>query len=406
MLIGFEYPIFAEDELTEEDLAEGEANRENENLKKEQAIEADEMRVASSKTIRQFHEVLDELLAEFGYDIKTGQLNGLDNIAIRKVEVSEALPNSYEKYIKMLITERIRDNAQVRILNCISCETKTSKLVEGKIIITSPSTNVSELKFAAERLGIKNFMDIILVYHSTHMVLALQIFTVESNELIWTRTYNSETIKSRFQKLAIDYRQVAKSRPGEDYQPEYRILIGAGGSALPNIGGDENNSSMLALEVRSTERFNNRKSEFGMLLSIYSAISSILNDYPILEGTGSSSEETPPQPDFNAQDTTKPAEPQPFSTALAITALYAHNFLGSVESYNELRQGIHLAAGGLFAGGYLAGHVRLGWDMYFGRRFVVSFAGLYIAPSKILLEKEWIPTKGGNGAEVVVSYNY
>ncbi|NRA44938.1 MAG: hypothetical protein HRU09_08290 [Oligoflexales bacterium] len=43
--------------------------------------------VASSKTVRRFHEVLDELLAEFGYDVKTGQIKGLKNLAIRKVDV-------------------------------------------------------------------------------------------------------------------------------------------------------------------------------------------------------------------------------------------------------------------------------------------------------------------------------
>ena len=67
-------------------------------------------------------------------------------------------------------------------------------------------------------------MDIILIYHETHMVLAIQVFNTESQELVWARTYNSEKIKTRFQKLAIDYSQVDKIRKTEEYLPEYRLF--------------------------------------------------------------------------------------------------------------------------------------------------------------------------------------
>ncbi len=204
--------------------------------RKEKSDYAEELRRASAQNVRRFHEVLDELLAEFGYDVKMGQIKGLKNLAIRKVRVSKAIPHSYERYLDMLITERVRENSRIKLINCIPCRTRTSSVVDGKLLVTSPATNMSRLDSAAASLGIDNFMDAVLVYHTTHMVLAVSVFDVNTKETVWARSYNSETIKSRYQKLAIDYSQVEKSRPGEDYQPEYRFLFGLGGAGMPNVG--------------------------------------------------------------------------------------------------------------------------------------------------------------------------
>ena len=70
-------------------------------------------------TIRKFHEVLTELLDEFGHDVKSNQVQGLKNIAIRKVRVSEALPKSYENYLDVLTSEKIRKNSDIRLITGI-----------------------------------------------------------------------------------------------------------------------------------------------------------------------------------------------------------------------------------------------------------------------------------------------
>ncbi len=360
------------------------------------SAEAARIREASSKSVRRFHEVLDELLAEFGYDVKLGQLKGLKNLAIRKTEVSDALPTTYRKYTEMLVGERIRENSTVRLISCIPCSTKTSKLVEGKLLITSPATNPAMLKSAADQLGIENFMDIVLVYHTTHMVLAFEIFNVATNELVWTRTYNSETIKSRYQKLAIDYRQVAKSRPGEDYSPEYRLMTGIGGAGIPNISGDTSDSTMINLQVRATEKFDNRRSEFGLMLSIFKSLKSVTKAYPT---TGS-------EPELETTENEGPLTAKPFETAFSLYGMYSHNFIGPVESYNEIRQGMHLGLGILLSTGYLAPNLDLGWDIFFGRRFATSFSALYIAPSQILVGSQTVKTKGGAGGSIILSINY
>lgn len=352
--------------------------------------------------VRRFHQVLEDLLAEFSYDIKTGQLSGLKNLAIRKVEVNENLPRSYRSYLSMLVSERIRENADVKLLKCLPCDTKTSSLVEGKIIITSPSTNVASLRTAAQRAGIENFLDVILVYHTTHMVMAFQIFDAVSHQLVWARAYNSETIRSRFQELAIDYKQIAASRDSEEYEPEYRLMVGLGGGGIPNIGGTNYDSSTVSLLFRSTEKFDRRRSEVGMTLNLYMTISSLLSTYPIVSGTGNTETTT----EVNAEDFNIPAEPEPFSSAIGLHGIYARNFVGPIEFYSDIRQGIFLGLGLLMASAYLAPSAKLGYDLFLGKRYSLGVSGMYIAPSSILIGEERIPTKGGFGIDINLAVNF
>ena len=376
----------------------------------EMAQEAEQLKAASSTQIRQFHEVLNELLAEFGYDVKTGAMKGLKNLAIRKVRVSEALPRTYQDYIRMLISERIQANSKVAMIHCVSCRVKSSTLVEGKLKITSPETNVALLQATANQLGIDHFLDIMLVYHTTHMVLAFQVYKVETGELAWTQTYNSETIRSRYQKLAVDYSQVAKSRPGEEYEPDYRYLLGLGGAGLPNVAGNTNDNTMLSFQMRATERFDNRRYEFGLMMTLHQTVSAMLKEYPT----------TTPSNDANSTDTSTDAadentetetiviekeQPEPFKSALAVHGVFVRNFLGQLESYNTVRHGVSAGFGGLLASGYVAGAIRVAWEIYLGRTFVANIGLNYIAPSQILVGEETVETKGGTGADVLLAFN-
>jgi hypothetical protein len=372
------------------------ASSEDLELSEEQAKDAKELEVATPKTLRLFHEVLDELLVEFGYDVKMKQLGGLKNLSVRRVVVSDSLPRSYNIYVESLIEERIRENSRIRLVNCLPCKTKTSRLVNSSLQITSPLTNVAEMNRAAEELAIDNFMDVTFVYHTTHMVLAFQIFDTQTKELVWARTYNSETIKSRYQRLAIDYSQVQQSRDSDEYQPDFRYTAGMGAASVPNLSDNPDDKSMIALQFRGTEKFNNRASEFGLMLSVYSATSAFLSDYPA-QGEPTTDEAAAEEEEF---------ELDPFTTALAINAIYGHNFIRSIESYNEVRHGIHGGLGAFLASGYFAGMGRVGWDVFFGKRFVMSTSLLYLASSSVLVKDETIETKGGVGGELVLSYNF
>ncbi len=352
--------------------------------------------VADGPTVRRFHEVLEELLVEFGHDIKNGQIKALKNLSIRKTMVSDTLPKSYSNYVELLVAERFRENSRIKLISCLPCKTKSSRIINQKLVVTSPHTNMEEMARAADQLGIDYFMDIILVYHTTHMVLAFQIFNTQSKELVWARTYNSETIKSRFQKLAVDYNQVVNSRVSEEYVPEWRYLAGFGGASIPNVVSGARESSMLTIHLRGTEKFNNRRSEFGLLTTLNLSTSSILSEYPTTGNAQNTSTQT--------QSTT--ATPTPFTAAVGIFGIYGHNFFGQLENFDKIRFGITSAIGLHLAAGYLAPTLRLGADVFLGKKFMISIAGLYVGNANILINNEFVKTDGGSGGDITISYSF
>jgi hypothetical protein len=227
------------------------------------------------------------------------------------------------------------------------------------------------------------------------MVLAFQVFETQTKEMVWARTYNSEMIRSRYQSLAIDFKQIQQAEKSDEYEPEYRYLLGIGGARIPNIRQGVKESSMISAHFRGTEKFNNRLTEFGLLLSVNMATTALLQEYPGSTGTDGSSDPT----------STETASPEPFTMALGIYGLYAHNFLGVVESYDRIRQGMHLAVGAHLASGYLAPAVRGGWDLFFGRSFAVSVGAVYVSSANILVNNKFVKTSGGVGGDLVLSYN-
>lgn len=354
---------------------------------------------ASPRQVRLFHEVLEELLSEFSYDVKSGQLAAVKNLSIRKVSVSETLPRSYQSYIELLVSEKIKSNSKIKLISCLPCKTKNTRIVDDKLMITSPTTNAEDMNRAASQLGIENFMDVVLVYHTTHMVVAFQVFDTNSKELAWTKTYNSETIRSRYQKLAVDLSQIEKGRSSDEYVPEFRYLIGFGGGSVPNVQSNVRETSVLSLQLRGTEKFDNRRSEFGLLATLNLSTSALLQEYPSEGGLEEDASES------SEESATGTAKPTPFQQSIGLFALYAHNFLGSLESYNELRQGVNGALGLHLASGYIAPVIRLGWDVFLGRRFSVNSSLSYVGTANILLKGEFTRIAGGVGGDVVISYN-
>jgi hypothetical protein len=353
--------------------------------------------VAPNTEVRQFHEVLNDLLSEFAYDVKQGQINGLKNLSIRRIDISDTLPRTYEQYTELLVSERIRENSKVKLINCIPCKSKSSTMVEGKLIITSPLTNVQKMDEAANQLGIENYMDVVLVYHTTHMVLAFNVFSTQTKELVWARTYNSETVRSRYQRMAVDFNQIEKSRNSDEYVPDYKILVGFSGSNLPNVAGGERDKSFLGVHIRSVEKFANRKLDFGLLTSGYISTAKFLNTYPS-EGAATSSS--------SSTTYSGSARPLPYTYVLGVQALTAYNFVGDVEVYDRVRHGVHFGLGGIISTGYLAPSARLGWDTYFGRRFVLTVSAQYISESTILVKGDYQTSRGGGGGDLVLSYNF
>ncbi len=203
-------------------------------------------------------------------------------------------------------------------------------------------------------------------------------------------------VKSRFQKLAVDYKQVEKARPGEEYVPEYRFLLGLGGGVIPNVTGKSDDNGVMALMLRGMEKFDNRKHEFGLHTSIYLRKAAIIN-----RASDSSSEDD----SADSGEKKSASDLTPWSFALGMYGMYSRHFVGSVESYNEIRHAANVGLGFIGTTGFMTTSLRAGWDMYFGRRFATNLGLVFLMPSVATQDNENTKTKGGAGGDFTISIN-
>ena len=141
------------------------------------------------------------------------------------------------------------------------------------------------------------------------MILGFQIFNTSTQELVWSRVYNSETLHSRFQAMAVDYKQIVHKdmEDSDEYIPTFRIAFGAGAGSYRDPSTSSANEGMMSLQLRGTEKFNNRLNEFGLLL------------------TGNVSIPTIMQGDSENVSTENGVDKLKYTVGLF--AIYAHNFL-------------------------------------------------------------------------------
>ena len=74
----------------------------------EQRLEIEAHRNQSRASGENFSLVLEELMSAFAKDLRKKQVNGLSNLAIRRVVVNSTIPKSYEQYVEFLVSEQIR----------------------------------------------------------------------------------------------------------------------------------------------------------------------------------------------------------------------------------------------------------------------------------------------------------
>ena len=132
------------------------------------------------KEVRNFYEVLQDLVSDFEYDLKNGEVEGLKNIAIRNIATSENIPPSFRSHLELVLTERILKTTKSRILQCLPCRSKRTTLDGDQVMITSAETNPVELSRIAKLAGIEHFMDVAFSYQPSGMVLSMYITDPEN----------------------------------------------------------------------------------------------------------------------------------------------------------------------------------------------------------------------------------
>lgn len=339
--------------------------------------------------VRKFNDVLFDLLNEFSYDLKINQAQNIKNASIRRVALSEVIPKSYEPYLESLVLERIRQHSKIRVIQCTTCRIKRSSVENGKLIISMPINNPAELDNIAVQQGIDTWIDVALLYQESGMILAFNAFDSKTKELVWTKTYNSETIYRK--QLNADPVDSSNGGKDEDLRTpsSYVAAFSVGWHMVPNV---TTTSNMLGFNLRVSEQFNFKRSEIGGMLVPIIDPGVLTKNYSNVEGDPTTTGEV-------TAETVKKSI-KPFQYGLGLFATYHHHFITLPENYELIRYGMHLGLGGIYAPGYLTFTGRSGMIMKFGRKFFLEFGVSYSMPTTITVKDSFTyKTKGGVGAD-------
>ncbi|MFN7685061.1 MAG: hypothetical protein ACK5QT_06580 [Oligoflexia bacterium] len=302
--------------------------------------------------MRNFYTVLEDLVSDFEYDLKNGQVSGLRDLSVRGLAVNELVPASFKTHLELVITERLLKAAKVRMIQCLQCRARKTVLSGDQMVISGPETNPNEMSRIARQAGIQNFMDIAFSYQPTGMVLSLYITEADTGSVIWSRSYNSETSRTSAYRRGVDQSQVEGMRSAAEYLPlvQYRVTVFYG--YQPNLGSY---TGTLGVGFRMMERYDNRKKEVGFEVDYFRNSSGLAGASPV-------------ENDLYG--------------GINLTLLFQHawNLIGEEENYNRARGSIVAGIGGTYASGFLGGLVRGGYEWRLARYWAVS-ASLGYRPS-------------------------
>lgn len=298
---------------------------------------------------RNFYKVLDEVLSDFEYDLKTGQVLGLKDLAVRNIATSENVPASFKSHLELLLTERILKTTKARIVHCVACRAKKTTLDGQSMVISSPDSNSAEMQRIAKMNGIQNFMDVAFAYQPSGMMLSIQISDSDTGTALWSRNYNSDNTRVAAQRRGVDYQEVDDAKNKMEYQPTtqfkptiYTLMAPKAGSGM---------TTALGFGFRMMERYDNRHKEVGFEMNYY---------MPVATLTGGAADATNVWSSFN------------------LTLLFTHawGLFGDEENYNQTRGVIVAGIGGSYASGFLGGLVRGGYEWRFAKHWALtSFLG-------------------------------
>lgn len=296
---------------------------------------------------RNFYEVMDDILGDFEYDLKNGNVSGLKDISIRNIATSENIPPSFRSHLELLVTEKILKNSKTHVVQCLPCRARKTSLNGDQVVITSPETNPTELARIAKASNIERFLDVAFSYEPSGMVMSMYISDPESGNILWSRSYNSDTSRASAFRRGVDYNQVDEARKVTEYTPTLQGRLILMYLMEPNVLGP---TGCLGLGYRLVERYDNRKKEVGFEVDYLANASTIVNR--------------------NGADTSSLYSA--FGLNLTLLFLHAWNFIGDEENYNKMRGSFQLGVGGTYASGFLGGLVRVSYEWRLGKHFGTS----------------------------------
>ncbi len=347
-----------------------------------------------------FESVLTDLLNEFGYDLKTGAVEGTKQISIRRVSLNDSIPKSYETYLENMVGEKIHKHSKIRLLQCPSCRAKKTVVENGRLNIIVPVNHPAELDKLANHFGIEAWMDVGLMYQETNMVLAFNIFDAKTKELLWSKVYNSENIyrkkEAAVEAVVKKEKEVAEKEKEEERSKESIWSILAGYQIVPNV---KTTSGMAAFSLYGAERLANGHIELGATLTGIVDPEKIISNYTNVTGD--------PVATGEATQSTSTDRIKPFEYGASLLISYQVNFFQGEENVKSTRTGVSIGAGLIWAPGYVAFTTRGGGTLRMGRRFTLVGGLLYSAPTTVsIADNVKFTTKGGVGGDVGIGFSF
>ena len=305
---------------------------------------------AAAPDVRNFYDVLGDLLSDFEYDLKNGSVTGIKDVAIRNIATSENIPPSFKNHIELVVTEKILGTTKTRVVQCLPCRARKAVLNKDQLLVTSAEVNPNELARIAKTQGIENFMDLAFSYQASGMVLSMTTSDAATGSVVWSRSYNSEGSRASAYRRGVDFSQMDASVKQNEYVPTLQYRGTVYYLNEPDLG---ERSSALAMGFRLVERYDNRKKEVGFEMNY-------LMDVRSLTGT----KITPTARDNGTR----------IYSSFNLTLLFVHawNLIGPEENFNQVRGSIFTAVGGTYATGYLSGVFRGGYEWRLAKHWAVN----------------------------------
>lgn len=328
---------------------------------------------------RNFYEVLEDVLSDFEYDLKNGEVVGLKDMAIRNIATSENIPPSFKNHLELVVTERILKTTRTRVIQCLPCKARRTTLNGDQVVITSAETNSAELSRIAKQSNIEHFMDVAFSYQPAGIVMSMYISEPETGSIIWSRSYNSETSRASAFRRGVDFSQTDDARKQTEYVPQLQFRITLGYGLMANVSGYTGN---LSLGGRLMERYDNRKKEVGFEFFYLVDAASIVNSTAIA--------------------TTNLY--RGFTFNLGMLFMHTWNFIGEEENYNRIRGAFSLGVGGIYALTYLTGLIRASFEWRMAKHFGVTFNLGFLPPAPAYSNSTLSGTVIGIDAGLGISY--
>ena len=342
---------------------------------------------------RRFNDVIEDLLNEFAFDLKSAQQIGMANLSIRRIALNESIPRAYESYIESLIVDRIHKFSNIKVIQCTKCRVKRTVVENNRLVVTVPINNPTELDAIAKQLGVETWMDAGVIYQESSIMLSVSLFDSKTKELLWTKVYNSESLERKASGALKDGKDSKDGLlPGEKPKDPSHFAgeITVGYVLVPNV---KVSTSMLGFNFRAAEKFNYDQSEVGAILGVYLDPALFIKNYDGVEGN--------PEATGEVTAGTTVESIKPFKYGLGLFADYHHHFITIPENTELARFGISAGIGLIAAQGYLSFSGRGGVHMKLGRHFILECAGLYSLPTTIQIKDKFkFTTKGGIGANI------